>query len=153
MHPPFFSSNFGSTVGAGFLVKTAKNGFGSPFWLTVVDALRKFCRGFYKDAAASQASVAATPALRRYHTRVSPVPPSPPHPKPSRRAPPSKRARTSSQWEPSSFRPQEPQSPANQGRAGALPLDLSPALITRRPYFYCSPISRNTDCSARDLHS
>ena len=39
MHPPFFSSSFGSTAGAEFFVKTAKNGFGSPVWLTGVGAL------------------------------------------------------------------------------------------------------------------
>ena len=39
MHPPFFSSSFGSTAGAEFFVKTAKNGFGSPVWLTAVDVL------------------------------------------------------------------------------------------------------------------
>ena len=42
MHPPFFSSSFGFTAGAGFFVKTAKNGFGSSFWLTAVDALSSF---------------------------------------------------------------------------------------------------------------
>ena len=34
-----FSSSFGTTVRVGFFVKTAKYGFGSPFWLTAVDAL------------------------------------------------------------------------------------------------------------------
>ena len=39
MDPPFFSSRFGSTAGAGLFVKRAKNGFGSAEWLTAVDAL------------------------------------------------------------------------------------------------------------------
>ena len=42
VHPSFFSSSFGSTAGAGFFVKTVKNSFGSPFWLTVVDALMNY---------------------------------------------------------------------------------------------------------------
>ena len=54
--------------------------------------------------------------------------------------------------ESSSSRPQEPQSPPNQSPTGALFLDLSPTSIIRRPYFHCSPIVGNTDCSARDLH-
>ena len=93
------------------------------------------------------------PAPHRYATRVGPIPPSPPHPRPTRRAPPSKRARTSSLGESSSSRPQEPYSPPNQGPAGDPPLDLSPASIIRRPYFHCDPIVGNSDCSTRDLHS
>ena len=96
--------------------------------------------------------VAAAPTPRRYHTRVSPVPSSPPHPRPFRKAPHSKRARTSGLRESSKSRPQEPQSPPNQSPTEALPLDLSPALIIRRPYFHYSPIPGNTDCGARDLH-
>ena len=38
---------------------------------------------------------AADPPSRKYNTRVGPVPPSPEHPRPPRRAPPSKRAQTS----------------------------------------------------------
>ena len=94
----------------------------------------------------------ATPAPRRFHTQVGPIPPSPPHPRPSRRAPPSKRARTSGPGESSSSRPQEPQSPPHQGLARAPPLDLSPASIIRQPLFYYNPIPRNADCSGRDLH-
>ena len=48
---------------------------------------------------------APTPAPRRYATRVGPIPPSPPHPRPTWRAPPSKRARTSGPGESSSSRP------------------------------------------------
>ena len=107
--------------------------------------------------AAAQGSVAvgssvAAPAPRRYHTRVDPTPPSPPHPRPFWRAPPSKRARTSGLGEFSSSRPQEPQSPPHQGPVGAPPLDLSPASIIRRPLFHYNPILGNGDCSERDLH-
>ena len=98
-------------------------------------------------------SSAAAPAPRRYHTRVGPTPPSPPHPRPTRRAPPSKRAWTSAgQGESSSSRPQEPQSPPHQGPTEVHPLDLSPASIIRRPLFHCNPIPGNVDCSERDLH-
>ena len=97
-------------------------------------------------------SSAAAPAPRRYHTRVGPTPPSPPYPRPSRRAPPSKRARTSGPGESSSSRPQEPQSLPHQGLARAPPLDLSPASIIRWPLFHYNPIPGNADCSERDLH-
>ena len=106
---------------------------------------------------AAQGSVAvdssvAFPAPRRYHTRVGPTPPSPPHPRPSQTAPLSKRARTSGQGESSSSRPQDPQSPPHQGPAGAPPLDLSLASIIRRPLFHYNPIPGNVDYSERDLH-
>ena len=103
-------------------------------------------------ASASHPSGTAAPASRRYHTRVGLTPPSPPHPRPSRRAPPSKRARTSSPRESSSSKPQEPQSPPHQGLVGAPPLDLSPASIIRRPLFHCNPIPGNVDYSERNLH-
>ena len=99
------------------------------------------------------ASDVGAPVPRRYHTQVGPIPPSPPHPRPSRRAPPSKRARTSSPRESSSSRPREPQSPPTQSPVGDLPPDLSPASIIRRPYFHCSLIPRNDDCSERDVHT
>ena len=38
MHPPFFGFSFASIAGVEFFVKIAKNGFGSPVWLTAVDA-------------------------------------------------------------------------------------------------------------------
>ena len=97
-------------------------------------------------------SSAATPAPRRYHTRVGPTPPSLPHPRPSRTAPSSKRAQTSCPGESSSSRPQEPQSPPHQGPAGAPSLNLSPASIIRRPLFHYNPILGNADYSERDLH-
>ena len=97
-------------------------------------------------------AVACSPP-RRYHTQVGPIPPSPPHPRPSRRAPSSKRAQTSGPGESSISRPPEPQSSPTQGPSGDLPLDLSPASIIRRPSFHCSPILENADCSERDLHN
>ena len=87
------------------------------------------------------ASTVTAPLPRRYNTRLS------------RRAPLSKRAWTSGPGESSSSRPLEPQSPPTQGPAGDLPPDLSPASIIKRPYFHCSPILGNADCSERDLHN
>ena len=69
------------------------------------------------------------------------------------RAPPSKRAWTSGPGKSSSSRPPDPQSPFTQGPVGDFPPDLSPASIIKRPYFHCSPIPGNVDCSERDLHS
>ena len=64
--------------------------------------------------------------------------------------PPPKRAWTSGPGESSTSRPWAPPSPPYQFIVGAP--DLSPASIIRRLYFHCSPIPRNADCSARDLH-
>ena len=104
------------------------------------------------QSSATVGSSAAALAPRRYHTRVDPTLPSPAHPRPSRRAPPSKRARTSGPGESSSSRPQEPQWPPYQGPVGAPSLDLSPSSIIRWPLFHYNPISGNADCSERDLH-
>ena len=41
-----------------------------------------------------EGSSSVAPAQRRYHTRVGPTPPAPSHPRPARRAPPAKKART-----------------------------------------------------------
>ena len=54
------------------------------------------------------------PPSRRYHTRVGPRPPSPMHPRLPRRAPPSKRAWTSSPGESSHSRPEPLPLPAAQ---------------------------------------
>ena len=105
-------------------------------------------QGSATTAGVGSSSVA--PTQRRYHTRVGPTPPSSPHPRPARRAPPSKRAQTSGPGESSTSRPWAPPSPHYQGIAGAP--DLSPASIIRRPYFHCSPIPGNADWSERDLH-
>ena len=104
------------------------------------------------QGSAAVGSSAAAPSSRRYHTRVGPTPPFPPRPRPSQRAPPSKKAWTSGPGESSSSKPQEPQSPPHQGPVGAPPLDLYPASIIRRPLFYYNPIPGNADCSERDLH-
>ena len=85
-----------------------------------------------------EGSSSVAPVLRRYHTRVGPTPLTPSHPRPARRAPPTKRARTSSPWESSTSRPRAPPSPPYQGIAGAP--DLSPASIIRWPYFPYDPI-------------
>ena len=98
----------------------------------------------------AEGSSSVAPAQRRYHTQVCPTPPAPSHPRPARRAPPTKRARTSGQWESSTSRPRAPPSPPYQGIAGAP--DLSPATIIRRPYFPCNPIPGNVDCRGRDFH-
>ena len=108
--------------------------------------------GSSSTAPASHPPGTTAPAPRRYHTRVGPTSPSPPHPRPSRRVPPSKRAWTEGLGESSSSRPHETQLPPHQGPTRAPPLDLSPASIIRRLLFHCNPIPRNVDCSERDLH-
>ena len=95
-------------------------------------------------------SSSVAPAQRRYHTRVGPTPPAPSHPRPPRRAPPAKRARTSGPGESSSSRSRAPPSPPYQGVTGAP--DLSPGSIIRRPYFPCDPIPGNVSCRDRDYH-
>ena len=101
---------------------------------------------------ATMGSSTVAPAPRRYHTRVGPTLPSPPHPRPSRRAPSSKRAQTLGPGESSSSRPQEPQSLPHKGPTGAPTLDQSPASIIRRPLFHCNPILGNAYCNEWDLH-
>ena len=103
-------------------------------------------------ATASHALVPTAPAPRRYDTRVGPTPPSPAYPRPSRRAPPPKRARTSNLGESSSSRPLEPHSPHVQGPIDDLPPDMSPASIIRHPFFHSGPITGNSDCSTREVH-
>ena len=101
-------------------------------------------------AADAKGSSSMAPGQRRYHTRVDPTLPAPSHHRPARRAPPPKRARTSSPGESSTSRPREPPSPPYQGIVGAT--NLSPASIIRQPYFPCSPIQGNVDCGGRDFH-
>ena len=93
----------------------------------------------------------AEPPSKRYNTRVGPRPPSPVHPRPPRRAPPSKRARTSGPGESSRSRPEPSQSPAVQSPTRSSP-QLSTASRIRRPLFHCDPISGNVDCHAKDFH-
>ena len=78
-------------------------------------------------------------------------PPSPVHPWPPRRAPPSKRARTSGPGESSRSRPEPSQSPAAQSLAWSSP-QLSPTSRIRRPLFHYDPIPGNVDCRAKDFH-
>ena len=91
------------------------------------------------------------PLSRRYNTRVGPRPPSPMHPRPPRRAPPSKLARTFGPGESSHSRPEPSQSPAAQSPAQSSP-QLSLASRIRRPLFHCDPIPGNVDCRAKDFN-
>ena len=88
------------------------------------------------------------PPSRRYQTRVGPRAPSPEHQRPRRRAPPSKRARTSGPRESSRSRPDPSPPPTDQGS----PPPLSPASRIRRPMFTCDPVPGNVDLRARDFH-
>ena len=99
------------------------------------------------SVATQMESQGAEPPSRRYHTRVGPLPPSLVHPRPPRRAPPSKRARTSGSGESSRSRPEpSPQSPTRSSP------QLSLALRIMRPLFHCDPIPGNVDCHAKDFH-
>ena len=99
-------------------------------------------------AAIPEEAQASEPLPRRYQTRVGPRAPSPVHPRPCRRAPPYKQARTSGQGESSWFGPEPSPPPADQG---SLP-QLSPASRIRRPMFSWDPIPGNVDLHARDFH-
>ena len=88
------------------------------------------------------------PLSRRYQTRMGPRAPSPVHQRRRRRAPPSKRARTSGPGESSRSRPELSPPPADQGSSP----QLSPASRIRRPMFTCDPIPGNVDLRARDFH-
>ena len=70
------------------------------------------------------------------------------HLRPRRRAPPSKRARTSGPGESSRSKPEPLPLPADQGSSP----QLSPASRIRRPMFSCDPIPGNVDLHARDFH-
>ena len=98
----------------------------------------------------AEGSSSVAPTHKRYHTRVGPTPPAPSHPRPARRAPLAKKARTSGPGESSTSRSRAPPSPPYQGIPGAS--DLSPASIIRRPYFPCDPIPGNVSCRGRDFH-
>ena len=99
-------------------------------------------------AAIPEEPQASKPPSRRYQTRVGPRAPSPVHLRPCRRAPPSKRARTSGPSESSSSRPELSPPPAEE----SLSPQLSPASRIRRPMFSYDPIPRNVDLCARDFH-
>ena len=98
----------------------------------------------------TEGSSSMAPAQRRYHTRVGPTLPTPSHPRPARKAPSAKRARTLGPRESSTSRSRAPPSPPYQGISRAP--DLSPASIIRRPYFPCDPIPGNVSCRERDFH-
>ena len=95
-------------------------------------------------------SSSVVPTQRRYHTRVGPTPQAPKHPRPARRAPAAKRAKTTGSGESSTSRSRAPPSPPYQGVAGAP--DLSLGSIIRRPYFPYDPIPENVSCRDRDFH-
>ena len=79
---------------------------------------------------------------------MGPRPPSPLHPRPPQRAPPSKRARTSGLGESSRSRPEPSPLPAAQSSSP----QLSPYSRIRRPMFSCDPIPGNVNCHVRDFH-
>ena len=77
--------------------------------------------------------------------------PSPVHLRPPRRAPPSKRARTSCLGKSSRSRP-EPSPPSAAQSSALLSPQLSLTSRIRRPLFHCDPIPENMDCQAKDFH-
>ena len=99
-------------------------------------------------ASVSEEAQASEPPSRRYQTRVGPRAPSLENLRPHRRAPPSKRARTSGSGKSSQSRP-EPLPPlADQSSSP----QLSPASRIRQPMFSGDPILGNVDLRARDIH-
>ena len=99
-------------------------------------------------ASISKEAHASKPPSRRYQTRVGPRPPSPVHPRPHRRAPPSKRAQTFGPGESLRSRPEPSPPPADQS---SLP-KLSPLSRITRPMFSCDPIPGNVNLRAKDFH-
>ena len=88
--------------------------------------------------------------FKRYQTRMGPRAPSPVPQRRSRRARPSKRARTSSPGESSSCRPQpSPSTPAAEETSSP---QLSPASRIKRPLFVGTPIPGNVGLHSRDFH-
>ena len=86
--------------------------------------------------------------FRRYQTRMGPRVPSPMPHRRSRRARPSKRARTSGPGESSSSR-LEPSPTVAEATSSP---QLSPASRIRRPLFIGHPIPRNVGLHSRDFH-
>ena len=87
--------------------------------------------------------------FRRYQTRMGPRVPSPVPQRTSRRAWPSKRARTSGPGESSSSRPEPTPSPAVEATSSP---QLSPASRIRRPFFVGNPILGNVRLHRREFH-
>ena len=79
---------------------------------------------------------------------MGPRAPSPVHPRSCKRAPPSKRARTSGPGESSRSRPEPSPPPTDESSSP----QLSPASRIRRPMFSYDPIPGNVDLRARDFH-
>ena len=88
--------------------------------------------------------------FRRYQTRMGPRAPSPVPQRRSRRAQPSKWARTSEPGESSSSRPQP--SPATSAAETTSSPQLSPASRIRRPLFVGNPIPGNVRLHRRGFH-
>ena len=88
--------------------------------------------------------------FRRYQTRMGPRAPSPVPKRRSRRARPSKRARTSDLGESSSSRPQP--SPATSTAEATSSPQLAPASWIRRPLFFGNPIPGNVRLHRREFH-
>ena len=104
-----------------------------------------------EEQAPASAAVPEEPqGFRRYQTRMGPRAPSPVPQRRSRRARPSKQARTSGPEESSSSRPQPSQSPS-AAEATSSP-QLSPASRIRRPLFVGTSIPGNVGLHARDFH-
>ena len=87
--------------------------------------------------------------FRRYQTRMGPRAPSLVAERRSRRARPSKRARTSGPGESSSSRPQQSPSPVAEESSSP---HLLPASRIRRPLFTGTSIPGNVDLRAKDFH-
>ena len=96
----------------------------------------------------SEEAQASEPPSRRYQTWVGPRPLSPVHPRPLRRASPSKRARTSGPRESSQSRLETSPPPTDQSSSP----QLSPYTRITRPMFSCDPIPGNINLRARDFH-
>ena len=88
--------------------------------------------------------------FRRYQTRMGPRGPSPVPQRRSRRARPSKRARTSGPGESSSSRPQP--SPVTSAAEATSSPQLLPASKIRRPLFVGNPIPGNVRLHRREFH-
>ena len=88
--------------------------------------------------------------FKRYQTRMGPRAPSPVTQRRSRRARPSKRARTSGPGESSSSRPQP--SPATSAVEATSSPQLSPASKIRRSLFVGNPIPGNVRLHRREFH-
>ena len=96
----------------------------------------------------SEEAQASEPPSRRYQTRVGPWAPSPEHPRPRRRASPSKRALTLGPGESSWSRPESSPPPADQSSSP----QLSPHTRITRPMFSCDPIPGNVNLHAQEFH-